>query len=356
MADALATAIAPFVSSWYAAEYKPANYTTEAWAYAGQWDSGRFDPAQTLDLIRGYNLKFGLTLTDAQLAAGIAYFGETHRRQFGGGFTVESNPVAIATSSVATAVSLRDGPWPADLWAKMLPDWDKGAAYVAQQTAAALRSQQIDQRAASPQMGDSRLLDALADVGISVAFGMAGGALLADLGAAGVFGAEAATGEIVAGDFGSSEILAAGADTSLTVDVIAGDFGTSEILAAGSSPATATQGGGIVFDDWGNTINSDGSISAASGNWDIPTADYDVAVNIYSAGSASAASGNASLADIFGDVAKTIKAGAGALSAITGAVNGTAAPRPAPNLTRAAGQTNLGLPLLAALGFFALRG
>lgn len=76
--------------------------------------------------------------------------------------------------------------------------------------------------------------------------------------------------------------------------------------------------------------------------------------NVAGIGQASGAASGSSLSDMFRSVTNGIRSAVSAISAINGTA--TAAARPAPNFTRAAGSINLGMLALAAAAFFALRG
>lgn len=161
---------------------------------------------------------------------------------------------------------------------------------------------------------------------------IAGGAsLIGGLETVGVFGGEAAV------------------ETAVTTDAFSIGEVVTQSVAGGADVSTGAAT--MNFDEFGNIVNADGSLSDPGGNWDISTDRYNTAVEIYNAGSASS---KVALDDIFGTVTKFAKSVGSIFSASRTALD--TATRPAPNLTRTAGQMNLGMPLIALAGYFLLRG
>jgi hypothetical protein len=388
MADTLADAIRPFVSSWYADEYKPPNFTTEFWQYARQWDAGKFDPAKSLDLMRALNQSYSLGLTDSELAAGIAVFGREHIRKFGGGLTAESNPVAVAGESIMQALALRDGPNGYQAWWQTFSAsgaLQRGAAWTAKNAAEKIAEQTTQQRAAS-DYGQSDFADFMIDTGVPLIMAAATAGAFSD---GGMFSAGALTGEAGAlantgyidalGGLtdatgtalgGWSEMAATTAvssaaplvDTSY-IDALGGmtdNTGTALSGWAESATTTATTGASNVdsLSDWLSNYSSDPGPDPFATTADVNAGwSYDggyAGVDWYNSAGIGEASASSTLNDIFGNVSKALKS-AGAI--LTGAQQLTASQnRVQPNLTRAAGQMNLALPLLIGAAFLAFRG
>jgi len=382
MADILADAIRPFVSSWYADEYKPPNVSTEFWQYARQWDTGQFDPAQSLDLIRAYNRSFSLSLTDAQLADGIRRFAAWHKARFGGYLTVDSNAVAVAAQSVMEALNAagRDsGPF----WFEASKDLSKGAAAAAARAAAAIAAQTTEQRA-DMDYGQSDFADFMIDTGAPLLMAAVTAGTFSD---GGLFGAEALTGEAVANTgfidalggltdatgtalAGWSEMAATTAVSSSAtvadsgfIDAIGGmtdSTGTALGTWAETATSTATTGATNVdtISDWLSNYSSDpgpdpfATTEQVNAGWS-----YDggyPGVDWYNSAGIGEASSATSLNDIFSNVSKALKSAGSILSGAQQLAAGQN--RVQPNLTRSAGQMNLALPLILGAAYFAFRG
>jgi hypothetical protein len=390
------------------------NATLEA-ALAPYRGSPSFNAGPSWDLLRAYVAsveKAGLVLSDSDIAAGIASFGRWHIAQFGEGVTAWSSPVAVAAQSVEEAIDIKTGKpaYSSPFYAAVSASGD-----LAKGDQAGMLAGQIAYRN-QPGMsyGSFGFFDNLLFTAVPVAMSaIVGGAALGEMGA--VFGegataasaADLATIDAAAGmlpEYGSiaantavsaadlaSIDAAAGllpeygsiaANTAVSaadlasIDAAAGlvpEYGTSATYSAGI--AGTAEGASTVspleesignFGDWfqttegtmynpqtGEYLTADGTYNAGSLGSSAPGgADaYSFSTDFLSTSSAS----NASLVnDIFSTPGKFLSSIKSALAGL-GGVQASLSQRQ-PNYTRAVGQVNLALPLLAVAGYFMLRG
>lgn len=341
-----------------------------------------FSSGPAFGLIRSYLTAYRLNLTDAEIAVGIARFGQWHRAQFGSGISAWSSQVAVAAQSVEEAISAKAGvsPYSSPFWKSVEASGD-----LARGDAAALTAGQMGYRSYS-SYGESSWFDNLVFTAVPLVMGaIVAPAILGELAAAGTFGAEALTGELAAADaaagllpeFGTLATPALTAPASAAADLAAAD------AAAGLSPdfgtlaplETTTTGANTVslsledsignFGDWIGT-DSGTMYNPQTGEYLTPDGYYDAGSlgniapggsDAYYSSAASFANSGASLStslnDIFGKVSQVLKS---AGSALAGAQQITANNKVQPNLNRNIGQTNLALPLLAAAAWFAFKG
>ncbi len=382
---------------------------------------GRFDSQAAVNLIRYYQRQYdaavgGLGLTDDDIAYGIRATGDWHVAHFnypgaynGGRFDQSSNLAYVAANSILSALVLTEqtpdgtaGPKRRKFQELTQADVQAGnvtSAVIADRIKA---QQGAIWRASNPDLGGTGfgavigdlLSNPVVQVGLALTFS----------GFPEAFGSEALSGEVVAGDFGSSEILAASSVPDAAV-AVAGDFGSSEILAASSAapdvsvsnlaaldsgysgyapqPIGGTSVDGF-FDDWG-VVDAPKEVDLSYWSSD-PGADpfaTTESVNTgwtpsggYPGSSYGQASLPQSLNDIFGKATQIIRGVSSAASALTGATRQSAntqtrqqgasgiagATRQSANTqTRQQGASgiagmNLGLPLLALAGWLVWKG
>lgn len=363
------------------------NATLDA-ALAPYRGSPAFNAGPSWDLLRAYAAsieKAGLILSDSDLAAGVAAFGRWHVAQFGEGITAWSSPVAVAAQSVEESVAVKTGKsaYSSPFWKSVEASGD-----LAKGDQAGMLAGQIAYRN-QPGMsyGSFGFFETLIQAAIPVAMSVAvGGAVAGEFGAVFGEGASAATAadlgaiDAAAGllpEYGSIAANTATAAADLaSIDAAAGlvpEYGTSATYSAGI--AGTVEGASTVspleesignFGDWfrtdsgtmynpntGEYLTPDGTYNAGSLGSSAPGgADaYSFSTDFLSTSSAS----NASLVnDIFSTPGKFLNSIKSALAGLGGVQ--ASLTRPAPNYTRAAGQVNLALPLLAVAGYFMLRG
>jgi hypothetical protein len=288
----------------------------KAWPATVQGDTSRFKP----DLVTGGYLRF-----EPDLGGWIAsnYGPETVPQESRNYVKVDG--VVYDLGNLPPGLSPEKTAQLMDVWRRFFPDGEYGGM--------------------SPVLGVGMVLGAAFAAG---AFGSLSGSLSLSSAAPDLASIDAAAGLVP--EYGSSAAYSAGmsgtvegANTVSTLEESIGNFGDW----------FQTDSGTMYNPNTGEYLTQDGTYNAGSlGSSATGGADaYSFSTDFLSTSSAS----NASLVnDIFSTPGKFLNSIKSALAGIGGVQASIA--RPAPNFTRAAGQVNLALPLLAVAGYFMLRG
>ena len=129
--DLYLSALQPYIGSSYHSFMQALPHQAEFWGQMLPYDHTQFDPKFSIDLMKYYNDKMGLGLTDEQVVAGIKAFGERSAAQWGAKdkkvLDSSSNPVAVAAESIERALALA-GKDSGAFWNVAAQDLNKGQA------------------------------------------------------------------------------------------------------------------------------------------------------------------------------------------------------------------------------------